>query len=101
MAVVVQRLVQAELSGVLFTADPVTGSRAMMIGNAVYGLGEQLVSGEVNALSFTLQRPKGIYDGPADLGSEGNLGGTSPCEGARIPEEPRLTSLCSPIVSPW
>lgn len=41
----------------------------MMIGNAVYGLGEQLVSGEVNPLSFTLQRPKGAYDaydGPAD-----------------------------------
>ena len=67
MAVVVQRLVQPELSGVLFTADPVTGSRTTMIGNAVYGLGDQLVSGDVNPLSFTLQRPKGTYNGPAQI----------------------------------
>ena len=45
MAVVVQRLVWADVSGVLFTADPVIGSRAYMTGNFVYGLGEQLVSG--------------------------------------------------------
>ncbi len=67
MAVVVQRLVWADVSGVLFTADPVTGSRAFMTGNFVYGLGEQLVSGEANPQTFTLKRPKGQYDGPSEL----------------------------------
>ena len=47
MAVIVQKMVPAELSGVLFTADPVTGSRTAMTGNFVPGLGDKLVSGEV------------------------------------------------------
>ncbi|HSR29987.1 MAG TPA: PEP/pyruvate-binding domain-containing protein, partial [Anaerolineae bacterium] len=67
MAVVVQRLVRAEVSGVMFTADPVSGSFAQMIGNYVYGLGEELVSGEAEPYTFTLSRPKGRYDGPRDL----------------------------------
>jgi pyruvate,water dikinase len=67
MAVVVQRLVRADVSGVLFTADPVTGSRTSMLGNYVCGYGEALVSGEAEPYSFTLERPKGRYDGPPDL----------------------------------
>lgn len=67
MAVVIQRMVPSELAGVLFTADPVTGSYTNMVGNYVRGLGEQLVSGEANAESFHLSRPKGQYEGPAAL----------------------------------
>lgn len=67
MAVVIQQMIQSEISGVLFTADPITGSRISMAGNFVYGLGEQLVSGEVNACSFKLIRPTGKYNGPAGL----------------------------------
>ena len=47
MAVVVQRMVPAEASGVLFTADPVTGHRGICAIEAVSGLGEPLVSGLV------------------------------------------------------
>ncbi|TGE35558.1 phosphoenolpyruvate synthase [Desulfosporosinus fructosivorans] len=64
IAVVIQLMVQSEISGVLFTADPITGSYTNMIGNYVHGLGEQLVSGEANAYEFKLIRPKGKYDGP-------------------------------------
>jgi pyruvate,water dikinase len=67
MAVVVQRLVRADISGVLFTADPVTGSRDRMMGNYVHGLGEQLVSGAAEPHEFTLARPKGDYEGPPEL----------------------------------
>jgi len=67
IAVVVQRLVRAGISGVLFTADPVSGSRTMMTGNYVYGLGDELVSGEVEPYTFALERPKGRYDGPPEL----------------------------------
>jgi phosphohistidine swiveling domain-containing protein len=67
MAVVVQRLVRADISGVLFTADPVSGSHMNMVGNFVYGFGEELVSGEAEPYTFTLKRPKGQYDGPPDL----------------------------------
>ena len=67
VAVVVQEMVAADVSGVLFTADPVTGNHAAVVGNYVRGLGEQLVSGEATAPSFTLRRPGGDYDGPPEL----------------------------------
>jgi pyruvate,water dikinase len=67
IAVVVQRLVRAEISGILFTADPVTGSNLHMSGNFIYGLGDELVSGEAEPFTFTLTRPKAIYDGPPEL----------------------------------
>ncbi|MGN2640874.1 phosphoenolpyruvate synthase [Nocardia takedensis] len=58
-AVVVQRLVAARASGVVFTAHPVTGSRAQMLVSAVYGLGEGLVSGAVDADSITVDTATG------------------------------------------
>lgn len=67
IAVVIQRMIPAQISGILFTADPVTGSFNFMIGNFIHGLGEQLVSGEANAETFTLSRPKGKYAGPPEL----------------------------------
>ena len=45
MAVVVQRMVKARAAGVMFTADPVSGHRALTAIEAVPGLGEALVSG--------------------------------------------------------
>ena len=48
LAVVVQRMVPAQVAGVLFTADPITGRRRRAAIDAVRGLGEQLVSGAVN-----------------------------------------------------
>ncbi len=67
MAVVVQHLVRADISGILFTCDPVTGSHDTMTGNYVHGFGEELVSGEVEPYTFTLSRPAGDYDGPAEF----------------------------------
>jgi phosphohistidine swiveling domain-containing protein len=67
MAVVVQRLVQPDLSGNLFSADPVTGGRYQMSGNYVHGLGDTLVSGQATPHEFTLSRPRGRYKGPAAL----------------------------------
>ncbi len=67
MAVVVQQMVHAYISGVLFTADPIDGSRTKMVGNFVSGLGEKLVAGEAQANSFTLERPNGRYSGPPEI----------------------------------
>jgi pyruvate,water dikinase len=52
MAVVVQRLVRADVSGVSFTADPVTGSHTRIVGNLVHGPGEQL-SGRGKRIPYT------------------------------------------------
>ncbi|HEX9030051.1 MAG TPA: PEP/pyruvate-binding domain-containing protein, partial [Anaerolineales bacterium] len=67
MAVVVQRMVHPEFSGVLFTADPISGSHIPLTGNYVRGLDEQLVSGEANAQDFQLIRPSGKYRGPQEF----------------------------------
>jgi rifampicin phosphotransferase len=48
LAVVVQRMVDARVAGVLFTADPVSGRRARAVIDASPGLGEAVVSGAVN-----------------------------------------------------
>jgi pyruvate,water dikinase len=56
MAVVVQRMVEADKAGVLFTVDPVQRRRDRMIVEAVRGLGEQVVSGEVTPDHYVLGR---------------------------------------------
>ncbi|MFP4047686.1 MAG: PEP/pyruvate-binding domain-containing protein [Bacteroidales bacterium] len=46
-AVVVQKLIMAEKSGILFTTNPVNNRRDQMLINASWGLGEAIVSGDV------------------------------------------------------
>lgn len=48
MSVVVQNMVIPEVSGIMFTADPVSGHRGIISIDASYGLGEALVSGLVS-----------------------------------------------------
>jgi pyruvate,water dikinase len=56
MAVVVQRMVSADVAGVLFTMDPVQRRRDRMVVEAVFGLGEAVVSGQVTPDHFVLAR---------------------------------------------
>ncbi|MEU1725293.1 rifamycin-inactivating phosphotransferase [Nonomuraea sp. NPDC005692] len=55
MAVVVQRMVFPDAAGVLFTADPLTSNRKAAVVEAVWGLGEALVSGVVAADVYTVR----------------------------------------------
>jgi pyruvate,water dikinase len=56
MAVVVQRMVSADVAGVLFTMDPVQHRRDRMVVEAVFGLGEAGVSGQVTPDHFVIAR---------------------------------------------
>ena len=47
MNVIIQQMIQAEVSGVMFTADPLTGNTNKLIIESVWGLGSPLVSGEI------------------------------------------------------
>ncbi|EFC82266.1 PEP/pyruvate-binding domain-containing protein, partial [Parafrankia sp. EUN1f] len=47
IAVVVQRMIDAERSGVMFSADPLTGDRSRIVIEAAFGLGEVVVGGKV------------------------------------------------------
>ena len=67
IAVVIQRFVQPEYAGVLFTSDPLSGKEDAMIGNYVCGEGEKLVSGSENAEVFRLSSLRFSYDGPDAL----------------------------------
>ncbi len=48
LAVPIQRMVQSEKSGVMFTVEPVTSDASKITIEAVYGLGEGIVSGEIS-----------------------------------------------------
>ncbi|MEO3794049.1 PEP/pyruvate-binding domain-containing protein [Nonomuraea sp. B10E15] len=54
LAVVVQTMVDARVSGVMFTANPVTGRRREAVIDAAPGLGEAVVSGAVNPDRFVV-----------------------------------------------
>ncbi|MBE9914077.1 phosphoenolpyruvate synthase [Paenibacillus donghaensis] len=49
LSVIVQRMVLPQASGILFTADPMSGNRKQLSIDAGFGLGEALVSGLVSA----------------------------------------------------
>ena len=68
LAVAVQRLVPAQVAGVLFTADPVTGHRGRAVIDASSGLGEAVVSGAVNPDHFVARKDTGeiIEQRPGD-----------------------------------
>ncbi len=54
IAVVVQRMINAEVAGVMFTADPVSGDRETIVVDASRGLGEAVVSGLVTPDHYAL-----------------------------------------------
>jgi pyruvate,water dikinase len=59
MAVVVQEMIQADRSGVMFTVDPVRHRRECLIIEGAPGLGEAVVSGEVTPDHYVVLRDDG------------------------------------------
>lgn len=55
LGVIIQKMVDAAASGVAFGADPVSGRHDVAVVSAVYGLGEGLVSGELDADTHLLE----------------------------------------------
>lgn len=56
IAVVVQRMVASERSGVMFSADPATGDRSNVVIEAAFGLGEVVVSGQVEPDTYVVAK---------------------------------------------
>ncbi len=56
MAVVVQQMIESDKSGVAFTADPSTGARDRVVIEAAFGLGEVVVSGEVEPDTYLVSK---------------------------------------------
>jgi rifampicin phosphotransferase len=59
LAVVVQAMVDAESSGVMFTANPANGRRDQLVVSAAWGLGESVVGGTVSTDDHVLDKATG------------------------------------------
>ncbi|EIT86708.1 phosphoenolpyruvate synthase [Fictibacillus macauensis ZFHKF-1] len=55
ISVLVQKMIPSDASGILFTADPMTGNRKILSIDASFGLGEALVSGMVSADGYQVK----------------------------------------------
>ncbi|MBU6430765.1 MAG: hypothetical protein KGJ58_01855 [Patescibacteria group bacterium] len=63
VAVVVQKMVESEVSGIAFSVHPVTQDHNQMIIEAGYGLGEAIVSGQITPDSYVAEKePRRIID---------------------------------------
>ncbi|MBI4177658.1 MAG: phosphoenolpyruvate synthase [Candidatus Aenigmarchaeota archaeon] len=56
IAVIVQRLINADKAGVMFTADPVSSDSTKIVIEGAWGLGESVVSGSVTPDTYTYDR---------------------------------------------
>jgi pyruvate,water dikinase len=63
VAVVVQKMVESEVSGIAFSVHPVTEDRNQLIIEAGFGLGEAIVSGSVTPDSYVVEKtPRRVID---------------------------------------
>ena len=63
-AVIVQQMIDGDASGVAFSADPVTGRRAIAVVAAARGRGDALVSGAVEGETWRVDRDGAIVERP-------------------------------------
>jgi pyruvate,water dikinase len=97
MAVVVQALVPAEASAVVFSRHPVTGDPGTMVVTAIRGLGEPMVSGTVTPDTWTIDKDRRAVTAfqPGDTGERLVLVAGRP---TRAPDPGRGASLDEPVL---
>ncbi len=83
LAVVIQQMVPAEASGVLFTANPLTGRRTETVIDATLGLGEALVSGQVEPDHYVIDTAH-QFIASKTLGSKAVIINPQPGGGTRL-----------------
>ncbi len=90
VAVLVQQLVSADVSGVVFSANPISGNRDEVMINSTWGLGESLVSGKVTPDTWIVDksdsRLKDKYSGEKGAMTILEEGGTAE---VRVPRSQR------------
>jgi phosphoenolpyruvate synthase/pyruvate phosphate dikinase len=93
MAVIVQRLVEADAGGVCMSCDPVTGDAGSVVVNAARGLGELVVSGLVTPDDYRLDRAgRLVGHTPGDAETMLTMGPEGPRE-IPVPETLRGTPV--------
>lgn len=56
IAVVIQKMINSEISGIMFTANPINNALDELVIEAGYGLGESIVSGSITPDTFTVEK---------------------------------------------
>jgi len=96
LAVVVQEMAPSEVSGVLFTANPLTGSQRETVIEATFGLGEALVSGQVEPDHYVVDTFSGEIIsqtiGAKHLATRGKPGGGVETHPEEASARPALTA---------
>lgn len=92
LAVVVQRLVDADAAGVMFTANPANGRRTETVINAAWGLGEAVVSGEVTPDELVVAEHRVLHRTVADKGKH-TVRGQGGTHAEPLPEHRRHASV--------
>ncbi|MDO8566190.1 MAG: PEP/pyruvate-binding domain-containing protein [Candidatus Moranbacteria bacterium] len=94
VAVVVQKMIQSEISGIAFSVHPVTEDRNQLIIEAGWGLGEAIVSGQITPDSYVVEKdPRRIIDTNIAIQERGIYRSSSVIPGlTRDPESKSETS---------
>ncbi len=92
IAVPIQRMVQSQTSGVMFTIEPMTSDRSKIIIEAVYGLGEAIVSGQVETDMYIVDK-EGLRISDKKIGKQDwelirNLAGGDNDANIKVPLQP-------------
>lgn len=95
MAVVIQALVDPAAAGVAFSADPLSGDTTVAVVNAVYGLGEGMVSGELDADEYRVDAAGAVVARIADKPQRLRAGADGEPRREAVPAELRAAPVLS------
>lgn len=98
VAVIIQKMIDPEKSGVLFTCDPVKVSTLTYVVSSVYGVGEGLVSGTLDADTFWLDAKSGnvMKEEIAEKSEKMTRSSSGHCESTEIPADLKKSPSLSP-----
>ena len=99
VAVIVQRMVPSEVSGVLFTVDPIRNDRDHLLVNATYGLGEGVVQGNLVTDTWRISKDSGEVEAEVREKDARYVFDTDAGHGTRIENLP-AESAKEPCLSP-
>jgi len=97
IAVPIQKMIQSETSGVMFTVDPMTNQKNRILIEAIYGLGELIVQGKVSPDRYLVDKnslkilEKNVFLQPLQLTKVGSLNKEVPVP-KKLRDKPKLTN---------
>lgn len=96
IAVIVQQMINSDVSGVAFGLNPLTGNRKEKVVNALWGLGEGLVSAELNSDQYIIKTEKTEYSEITASKTEGiffNISGSGTARMSITPDKQNQSCL--------